>query len=239
MVFTNLQPRYGVIALFTLIIFGCATPPPSSDTELQTRHQREPVATEPVVIDEQQQLTERQQLLAKPNLYLASVVEVTPYVKEQMQQALVAKQQGDVAQAQALLLAIAEQNPQLSAPKVHLGDIAMHNAQLELALTYYQQAIAINQHNYYALNRVGVIYRKLGRFSDAKASYQAAINSWPAFAPAYLNLGILLDIYLGEKAAALASYQTHQALDENKNQQVAGWIADLSAQIRRAAKRKG
>ena len=48
---------------------------------------------------------------------------------------------------------------------------------------------------------------------------------------AYLNLGILYELYLGRLDDALQAYQKYQALSESADQRVAGWVSDLERRL--------
>jgi tetratricopeptide (TPR) repeat protein len=151
----------------------------------------------------------------------------------------------------------------LSGPWVQLGDIAKERAQhaltiqqreqlLEKAAAQYHQALSINESNYYGHNRLATVYRQQGQFNLALVHYQKAIESWPAFAAAYKNRGILYDLYIGDKAKALENYQIYLALNNEKvkttkeqmtsdtfakkQRQIRGWIADLTRQIQQQSK---
>ncbi len=147
---------------------------------------------------------------------------------------LMAKQNSEQAKVSFTQLSI--QYPTMSVPKLYLGDIALMEDDTAMAVTLYQQAIEINPDNYYAHNRLARLHRKQGLFTLAKQHYEAALASWPAFAPAHLNLGILLDLYLGEKAKARVHYETYQILTENNDRKIRGWIKDITMQLRRDRK---
>ncbi len=76
-------------------------------------------------------------------------------------------------------------------------------------------------------SELGVTLRQEGKFHDAADAYQHAIGANPNFAPAYRNLAIVLDLYLGDTAAALAAMQHYQDLAGADDKAVTGWIADL------------
>jgi tetratricopeptide (TPR) repeat protein len=78
-----------------------------------------------------------------------------------------------------------------------------------------------------ALNEVGVAWRQLGRFDRARSAYERALAIDPAHATTHLNLGILLDLYQGDAAAALAHYDRFLALTQGGDAAVAKWVADL------------
>ena len=52
------------------------------------------------------------------------------------------------------------------------------------------------------------------------------------YAGAYLNLGILFDIYLQDLVKALQEYEKYQSLTQQEDSQVAGWIVDIQRRIK-------
>ncbi len=54
-------------------------------------------------------------------------------------------------------------------------------------------------------------------------------------ADTHLNLGILYDLYRGEKKAALQHFSRYQELQLSDDRVVAGWIADLERQLNSVA----
>jgi tetratricopeptide (TPR) repeat protein len=77
------------------------------------------------------------------------------------------------------------------------------------------------------LNRQAIALRRQGDFKAAQAALQQALASQPDYAPAVLNLGVLLDMYLGEPAQALAQFERYLALTPGGDAQVAKWVAEL------------
>ena len=59
----------------------------------------------------------------------------------------------------------------------------------------FKAAIQRNPDNAVANNELGIAERKLGKFAEAEAAYQRTIAIEPNYAPAYLNLGVLYDLY--------------------------------------------
>lgn len=84
-----------------------------------------------------------------------------------------------------------------------------------------------------ALNRQAIAHREQGRFADARAAYERAIELDPQCAACHLNLGVLHDLYLGDGERALALYERYLALTSAspaslpQDATVAKWIADL------------
>lgn len=87
-------------------------------------------------------------------------------------------------------------------------------------------------------SELGVTLRQEGKFHEAADAYNHAISVNPNFAPAYRNLAIVLDLYLGDTAAALAAMQHYQALAAD-DKAVTGWIADLKQRAGKSAAAPG
>lgn len=77
-----------------------------------------------------------------------------------------------------------------------------------------------------ACNELGVTLRLAGKFHEAADAYNQAIAAKPDFAPAYRNLAVDLDLYLGDTAGALTAMEHYKDLAAD-DKAVAGWIADL------------
>ncbi|MFQ3206204.1 MAG: tetratricopeptide (TPR) repeat protein [Glaciecola sp.] len=125
------------------------------------------------------------------------------------------------------------------------GDIYRANDQAENAVGDYKAALELVGSNYHAHNRLAFIYRDAGEFSLAEAHYAQAINAWPGNADSYRNRGILYDLYVGDKVAALEDYKLYKALLDFQVRSVASptksllkeqklisqWILDIQRQI--------
>lgn len=79
------------------------------------------------------------------------------------------------------------------------------------------------------LNQQGIIYRKQGKFIAAEQAYQQAIAEQADYADAWLNLGILYDLYLPNTQKALEAYQKFQNLQMQPDKDVALWIKALES----------
>jgi tetratricopeptide (TPR) repeat protein len=132
------------------------------------------------------------------------------------------------------------------------GDIHRAKGDLVMAKADYQMAIKLVASNYKAHNRLGLIYRDEGKFDLAKLHYTQAIDAWPGNAPSYRNRGILMDLYVGDKVAALEDYKIYKALLDFQIQSVDSpakslikeqklarqWILDITRQIKALKREK-
>jgi tetratricopeptide (TPR) repeat protein len=75
-------------------------------------------------------------------------------------------------------------------------------------------------------NELGILYRRTGRFEQARQSYEKALALQPDFHFAQRNLAILCDVYLADPTCAIAHYESYtQAVPEDEDASM--WLADL------------
>ncbi len=135
-------------------------------------------------------------------------------------------QQGRHDEGIALLEQVAAAAPELSAPRIDLG-IAQHLAgDLEAAESNLLLALESNPEQPVAHNELGIIFRKTGRFMEARASYEAALAVYPGFHFARLNLAILCDLYLADLECALDNYEAYMQTVPG-DEEASMWIADI------------
>lgn len=119
----------------------------------------------------------------------------------------------------------ASAEPLNSSAYVLAGDIYMALAQQQsethqqqqktkLAEQRFDTALSINPHNYKAANRRALLHRQQGEFTQALSLYNRAISAYPGDAVSYRNRGVLHDLYMGNKVAALADYGAYAGLIE-------------------------
>lgn len=95
----------------------------------------------------------------------------------------------------------------------HKPDISTPS-DFDLAASSFDSALSLNKYNYKAANRRAMLYREQGEFDKALALYSQAINAYGGYALSYRNRGVLQDLYLGNKTAALQDYAQYEALLE-------------------------
>ena len=147
-------------------------------------------------------------------------------VRAEYEIALSYLQQGRHDDGIALLEQVAEAAPELSAPRIDLG-VAQHRAgNLEAAEEHLLLALESNPEQPVAHNELGIIYRKTGRFDEARKSYESALAVYPGFHFARRNLAILCDLYLADLDCALQNYEAYMKTVPS-DEEASMWIADL------------
>lgn len=122
---------------------------------------------------------------------------------------------------------LAAQHPTLSGPLINQALIYLKKKQWQDALDQLEGAIKVRPQNPYGWNLRGIALRELGRFKDARQSYEQALAIDPNYAKAHFNMGVLADIYLQDLPLALAHYERYQSLQTRVDPAVNNWIADL------------
>jgi tetratricopeptide (TPR) repeat protein len=128
--------------------------------------------------------------------------------------------------------------PVVSTPLVAAGSAAAAAGEWALAEQQYSAALESGG-GAPAMTGLGVAYRNTGRFSLAEGAYRSALQADPDYAPAMLNLAVLLDLYLQRPAEALEQYEAYQAKLSAPDERVAGWIRELEIRTGRGAAGSG
>jgi tetratricopeptide (TPR) repeat protein len=142
-----------------------------------------------------------------------------------------ALQGGRLVEAETLLLEITEDQPELAGPWINLSEVYLARGRDDEARSALSRAVAANPRNCAARTELGVLLRRQGEFAAAEAQYRACLESAPDYQPAYLNLGILYELYLGRFEEALEAYRGYQRLASEPDARVAGWVVDLERRL--------
>mgnify|MGYP001824056300 FL=1 len=157
-------------------------------------------------------------------------VDVSSDVQKTFDQALQLLQEEQYDTAITLLNSVIEQEQRLTAPYINLAMAYRHTGNEKLAEENLLKALAIDQAQPVANNELGMLYRRQGRFDDAKKVYINALSEYPDYLPVIKNLGILCDIYMRDPHCALEQFEKYQQYaPEDKTVKI--WIADLKTRI--------
>lgn len=109
-----------------------------------------------------------------------------------------------LAEAEQHLLETAKDgdNPEHNQALLYLARIARRREQNEIAAYYYRNVLKAEPTLIEARNELGNALRASGKAEEAMACYRQAISDCPSFAPAYVNLGAVLEI-TGQLEAAI------------------------------------
>ena len=220
-------PGILVLAVLLPLLGGCAT------------GQKEQVlaAHEPVTAQESSRELERKPEVAKldggmEGFIITEVSQVDEGAQQDFDRAVTMLEREDYDEAIVLLERIIERSPGVTAPYIDLaiayGRTGMHG-QAEENL---KAALELFPGHPVACNEYGLLYRRTGRFIEARSMYEMAIARFPQFYPAHRNLGIVCDLYLSDLACALEHYEIYSEVMPY-DEQVKLWVADLRARLGR------
>ena len=151
---------------------------------------------------------------------------ISSNLRADYESALTLLEQGRHAEGVALLESVADATPEVSAPRIDLG-VAYHRAgDLEAAERNLLQALDVNTEHPTAHNELGIVYRKTGRFAEARSSYERALAIYPGYHFARRNLAILCDLYLADAECALENYEAYMATVPGDDE-ASMWIVDI------------
>lgn len=236
MKFSSTKWLFAVFSL--LLISGCASlNSPTNKSGYSGKNTAQDPSIEMTPIQVKAESLKRQ-----ANLYQVQgkqkTSDIPKAVLTQFQTGLRMKAEGNISAATDIFSQLSKQYPSLSGLWLQLAMLSKSQPdqesvlRLQVTQQYLEQAVAANPLNYMAHNELAQVLRQQGQFDNALRHYQLALKSWPAFAEAYLNRGILYDLYLGQKELALGDYQIYQALTGNGSRQVKGWVIDLKRQLK-------
>lgn len=170
---------------------------------------------------------------AQPGATPSAVVEsVDPDVRADFEAAMKVLNAQNYEKGIELLSKLTERAKSNTAPYINLAIAHQKLGNLSQAEDNLKKALNLNPDHPVANNEYGLVYRKTGRFSEARQAYERALDKFPSFLPARKNLAILCDLYLKDLECALKNYQLYQqAVPDDKAVEI--WIADLQTRLKR------
>jgi len=224
-----------------------------ADTETLGALTPPPVELTPEELEEQALAAKARALMGTMNAFKLDKEKQAKLNSEQLrdvQRAMTELANGEPDQALAAVQRVINGSDFIASPNTAVwvlrGDVYRAKEQNKAAIADYETALKLVGTNYQAHNRLGLIYRDAGEFDLAKEHYTQAIDAWPGNADSYRNRGILYDLYIGDKAAALDDYKVYKALLDFQIQSVeeapkslvkeqkltSQWILDIERQIK-------
>ena len=147
-------------------------------------------------------------------------------VRENFKAAVALLNENKLKEAIELLNKVAEKTDKHSAPYVNLGIAYDRLHEFSNAEKNLQKALTINPTHPVTNNQLGILYRKAGRFNEARVLYETVVKKYPQFLPARKNLGVLCDLYLKDTACALQHYEEYlKAVPTDKEVKI--WVAAI------------
>lgn len=138
---------------------------------------------------------------------------------------------GRTAEAERGFAALTQSHPDLAGPHANLALIHRQAGRYAEAIAALERALQLAPQRADLHNQLGITYRMAGQFAKARAAYERAIETDPNYALAWLNLGILEDLYLWDRQRALALYERYLALAPAGDENVRKWVADLKNRL--------
>jgi tetratricopeptide (TPR) repeat protein len=152
---------------------------------------------------------------------------VDPEAQRAFDNARSALRAGRTADAERGFRDVAARYPDLGGAHANLGLILRNAGKHDESVAALERAIKASPRQPVFFNQLGVSYRHKGQFAKAREAYESALALDPNYADAHLNLGVLLDLYLGDNALALVHYERYLALSPAGDAAVGKWVADL------------
>ncbi|MEO6079373.1 MAG: tetratricopeptide repeat protein [Steroidobacteraceae bacterium] len=141
---------------------------------------------------------------------------------------------GQTADAELQFRQLMDAAPEFAGAAYNLGVLLLGQNRLDEAEVALLEAVRRAPHSDMALTELGLVQRQRGKFAAAAESYDKALQANPDHAPAWRNLGVVRDMYLGEPAAAVEPFERYKALS-GEDRPVTSWLADVK---QRAGKRE-
>ena len=131
-----------------------------------------------------------------------------------------------------LLESVIQREKRAPAPYVNLGMAYALKGDNKQAEDYFHQALKLELGHPEANNELGQLYRRTGRFREARKAYRNALADNPDYLPAIRNLGILCEIYMQDLKCALEQFEEYLIYSPN-DEKVKIWVTDLKQRLGR------
>ena len=140
-------------------------------------------------------------------------------------------QEGHLDEAEQQFLAMTVRWTEHASPWTNLGYIYRQQARREEALVAFRRAVFIDPGDCLAWMHIASVHGEQFAFRDAERALLQCLEASPTHPAAWLNLGVLYELRLGELTRARSAYERYQSVRPDNNMPVARWIADLTRRI--------
>lgn len=131
-----------------------------------------------------------------------------------------------------VLKSVIDREKRAPAPYVNLGMAYVKKGDNKQAEEYFHKALELELGHPEANNELGQLYRKSGRFREARKAYRNVLADNPDYLPAIRNLGILCEIYMHDLKCALQQFEELLSYTPD-DEQVQIWVTDLKQRLGR------
>ncbi len=156
--------------------------------------------------------------------------EVLPEALTMYEQAVAVMASGKLLDAELRFKEFLLQYPGYPGAYVNLAIIHVKTGDEEDARAAVDAALALDPDHAPALNQLGMLLRRDGKFLEAEAAYLKAVTASPDYALAHYNLGVLNELYLQRLDYALQHFERYQEL-AGEDERVEKWIVDLQRRV--------
>ena len=169
--------------------------------------------------------------VTQENIEISEDYNVDDDVREEFDKAVALMKQEKYAEAIMLFRAVTARARRFTGPLINLGIAYIRTDELEKAEETLKKALKLNRFHPVANNELALIFRRTGRFSEARQTYEGLLSQYPDFLPARKNLGVLCDIYIQDLECALKQYEFYLAkLPDDKKVKI--WVADVKSRMK-------
>ncbi len=203
---------FTLLAMIFLILAGCATKPP------------------PKPAPEENGLVIEKLPEDLDGFSIKEVMQMDTTLQQDFQRSVTLFNEEKYTEAISILTQVVEQKPRFTAPYINLAIAYQRIDKPDQAETYLKEALKLIPGHPVACNQYGLLYRKTGRFAEARSVYEQSLTLFPNYYPVHRNLGILCDLYLGDLPCALEHYEIYSKAIP-KDEQVKLWIVDLNGRM--------
>lgn len=163
-------------------------------------------------------------------IYFVENKSVDLAVRKDFEAAIKLLQAGEYEKAIELLEKVKKGSQKNSAPYINIAMAYDKIGKPKEAEENLKQALTINPDHPVANNEYALLYRKTGRYAEARQLYERVVKRYPEFMPARKNFGILCELYLDDAPCALAQYEEYSQANPGDGD-VKLWIAALKQRL--------